>query len=132
MGHLHRVGSPARRVLMLRAAATSVLLSVLFVVTYGGTNWYTAHRPASDVGTRFFAWELTLIPFVPILIVPYMSIDLFYFMAPFLCRDERELRIFARRLVFSILVATAFFLVLPLKLAWPQRPRVDGWFGDLV
>jgi len=117
---------------MLRAARTSVLLSLLFVFVYGGTNWLTAQRPDSDVGTWCFASELTVIPFVPLLIIPYMSIDLFFFMAPFLCRDEREVRVFARRIVFSIMVAAAFFLLLPLKLAWPQRPRVGGWFGDLV
>jgi protein-tyrosine phosphatase len=117
---------------MFRAFVTSVLLSLLFVATYGGTNWYTAHRPVADVGTWYFAWELTLIPFVPLLIVPYMSIDLFFFMATFLSRDEREIRVFARRVGFSILVATAFFLLLPLKLAWPERPRVGGWFGEFV
>jgi protein-tyrosine phosphatase/membrane-associated phospholipid phosphatase len=84
------------------------------------------------VKTWYFAWEPAVIPYVPLLIVPYMSIDLFFFAAAFLCRDERELRIFARRVVFSILVAAAFFLVLPLKLAWPARPGVGGWFGDFV
>jgi len=69
---------------------------------------------------------------VPLLIVPYMSIDLFFFGAAFLCRDEREMRVFARRVVFSILVAAAFFLLLPLKLAWPERPHFGGWFGDFV
>jgi len=117
---------------MLQALWTSVLLSILFVVLYGGTNWLTAHRPESDIGTWYSAWELTAVPYMPLLIVPYMSIDLLFFMAPFLCRDDREIRIFSRRVVFSILVATAFFLLLPLKLAWPERPRVAGWFGEFV
>jgi membrane-associated phospholipid phosphatase len=117
---------------MLRAARTAVLLSVLFLVVYGATNWLTAQRPGADVRTWLFAWELTAIPYVPLLIVPYMSIDLFFFMAPFLCRDEAERRVFARRVVFAILTAAVFFLVLPLRLAWPQRPPVDGWFGDLI
>ena len=51
MGDVHGVGGPARRALMLRAARTAVLLSVLFVVVYGGTNWLTARRPAAEVGT---------------------------------------------------------------------------------
>ena len=58
--------------------------------------------------------------------------DFFFFMATFLCRDERELRTFAQRVVFSIMVAAAFFLLLPLKLDWPARPSVGGWFGDFV
>src|SRR5262249_40863932 len=114
---------------MLRALATSLALSALFIVVYGGTNWFTAQRPASAVGTWDFAWELGAIPDVPILIVPYMSIDLFFFMAPFLCRDRREMRVLAQRVVFSILIAAAFFVFVPLRLAWPARPQVSGWFG---
>jgi len=115
---------------MVRAAATSALLSLLFVVVYGATNWFTSRRP--DVATWYFAWELAVIPFVPLLMVPYMSIDLFFVAAPFLCRDDRERRVFARRVVFAILVATVFFLLLPLRPAWPARPHVPGWFGDFV
>ncbi len=132
MGDIHRVDSPAHRDVMLRAAGTSLFLSALFVVVYGGTNWFTARRPASEVNTWYFAWELTLIPYMPWLIVPYMSIDLMFFAAPFLCCDVRELRLFARRVVFVILVAAAFFLLMPLRLAWPERPRVGGWFGEFV
>ena len=47
-----------------------------------------SRRSAHDVGTWVFAWE-RLIPFVPLMIVPYMSIDLFFVAAPFLCTDAR-------------------------------------------
>src|SRR5689334_18846067 len=121
MGHLHRVGSSPRWPLMVRAAITSLSLSAAFIVLYGGTNWLTAQRPAADVGVWLFEWELTAIPYVPWLIVPYMSIDLFFFMAPFLCRNRLEMKVFVRRVVFSLLVAIAFFLVMPLRLTWPER-----------
>ncbi len=132
MWDIQGLSGATRRALMLRALRTSVLLSLLFVVAYGGTNWWTAQRPAYAVRTWMFAWEPAVIPYVPLLIVPYMSIDLLFFGAAFLCRDEREMLVFARRVVFSILVAAAFFLLLPLKLAWPERPHLDGWFGDFV
>jgi len=132
MGNLHGIGGSPRRQLIYRAATTSLLLSLLFVVVYGSTNWLTAQRPAAHVHTWYFAWELAVIPYLPLLIVPYMSIDLFFFAASFLCRDEQERRAFARRVVFSILVAAAFFLLMPLRLAWPPRPRGAGWFGALV
>ena len=132
MGHLHGVGSPARRELMLRAAATSVALSALFIVVYGCTNWWTAQRPADEVRAWHFAWESTWIPYVPVLIVPYMSMDLFFFFATFLCRDRRELRTLALRVAFAIGVAALFFVLMPLKLAWPARPAMDGWFGEFV
>lgn len=132
MGDIHGVGGPARRLLMPRAATTAVLLSVLFVAVYGGTNWFTAQRPDGEVKAWYFPRELQLIPFVPWLVVPYMSIDLFFSLAPFLCRDQRELRAFRQRVVFTIAVAAVFFLLMPLKLQWPERPRVGGWFGSFV
>ena len=65
-----------------------------------------AHR--GDVGTWYYAWE-RFIPFVPLMIVPYMSIDLFFVAAPFVCSTPDELRILARRIAFAILVAGVFF-----------------------
>lgn len=132
MRDIHSLDGSPRRILILKAAATSVLLSLLFMIVYGSTNWFTAQRPSADVQTWYFAWELTNIPYVPMLYLPYMSMDLFFFAATFLCRDERELRDFARRVVFSIFVAAAFFLLLPLRVDWPERPHAGGWFGDWV
>lgn len=132
MGDIHGVNSPTRRGLILRAFVTSVLLSLLFIVVYGGTNWLTAQRPAHQVATWYLTWELSFIPFVPWLVIPYMSIDLFFFGAAFLCRTDRERVVFVQRVVFSIAVATTFFLLMPLKLVWPARPGVSGWLGDFV
>jgi protein-tyrosine phosphatase/membrane-associated phospholipid phosphatase len=132
MGDILGVGGAPRRALMWPALKTAVLLSLLFMLVYGGTNWLTAQRPEAHVNTWYFAWEPEILPFVPALLVPYMSIDLFFFLAPFVCLSEREMRVLARRVVFSILTAAALFLLLPLKLAWPELPAVDGWFGYFV
>lgn len=100
-------------------------LSILFVVVYGGCNWLTAHR--GNVPTFFFEWERG-IPFVPFLIIPYLSIDLFFIAAPFLCRTNEELRIWAKRIVFSILAAGTCFLIVPLRFAF-VRPHANGFGG---
>jgi protein-tyrosine phosphatase/membrane-associated phospholipid phosphatase len=110
-----------------KPAVASAVLSALFMLTYGGINWLTAQR--SDVGMLFFEWERA-IPFVPWLIVPYMSIDLFFVAAPFLCKSEEELKVFARRVAFVVLVAGAVFLMFPLKFAF-ARPAPTGLFGFL-
>jgi membrane-associated phospholipid phosphatase len=124
VGNLHGVGRETP-ISVRRAALTSALLSVLFLVVYGGTNWLTTLR--SDVGVWYADWELA-IPFVPLFIIPYMSIDLFFVAAPFLCDSQAELRTFAKRVTFVILVAGMFFLVMPLRLGFPREP-VDGWAG---
>lgn len=127
MGNLYRVAGPSRWTLTAKAAKTAALLSLLFVLVYSSTNWITAQR--TDVGTWYFEWE-RLIPFVPLMIVPYMSIDLFFLAGPFLCRDERELRTLSRRITFAIMTAGIFFLVLPLELAL-ERPQTGGWLGAI-
>jgi predicted protein tyrosine phosphatase len=107
------------------AARTSALLSLLFLAVYGGCNWFSSQR--SDVGTLYFEWERH-IPFVPWMIVPYMSIDLFFIGAPFLCRDRAELRTFSRRIIFAIIVAGICFLLFPFRFAF-ERPHAEGWLG---
>ncbi len=117
-----------RRLISLRDAGTiSLGLSALFLVVYGGCQWITAQR--TDVGVFYFSWERAL-PFVPALILPYLSIDLFFVAAPFLFREPAALRTYAIRVTVVILVAGAFFLLLPLRYAFP-RPRVGGWQGAL-
>jgi len=109
----------------LKAFTVSAELSVLFLVVYSGCNWITGQR--SHVGSFYFQWERG-IPFVPFMILPYMSIDLFFIAAPFFCRTEEELRIFSRRVIAAILIAGLCFLLFPLRFAFP-RPQASGWLG---
>ena len=111
----------------LKALGASVGLSVLFLVVYGWCNWLAAQR--HDVGTLYFEWE-RFIPFVPLMIVPYMSIDLFFVAAPFLCRSERELATFSKRIVGAIVIAGICFLLFPLHFAF-DRPPASGWLGAI-
>jgi membrane-associated phospholipid phosphatase len=127
MGNIYRIGgTPGGRV-RLAQVKTSVLLSLLFLVVYTSCNWITSIR--SDVGFWFFEWERN-IPFLPLMILPYISLDLFFAAAPFLLRNKGERRMFARRVTAAILVAGAFFLLLPLQFGFP-RPVVSGWLGSI-
>jgi rhodanese-related sulfurtransferase len=111
----------------LKAFTVSAGLSVLFLVVYSGCNWITGQR--AQVGSFYFQWERS-IPFVPFMILPYMSIDLFFIAAPFLCRTDEELRIFSRRVLAAILIAGLCFLLFPLRFAFP-RPHAAGWLGAI-
>lgn len=108
-----------------RRAITSALLSLLFLVVYVSCNWFTSRR--TDVGMFYFEWERH-IPFVPWMIVPYMSIDLFFVAAPFVCRTEEEVHTLTKRIAFAILFSGACFLLFPLQFAF-ERPPVSGWLG---
>jgi membrane-associated phospholipid phosphatase len=110
-----------------KAIRASALLCLVFLIVYGTCNWITSLR--TDVGTFYFPWERH-IPFVPWMIVPYMSIDLFFIAAPFLCRNDHELRVLSNRIIFAIVVAGLCFLLFPLRFAF-ERPPVTGWFGQV-
>jgi predicted protein tyrosine phosphatase len=135
MGNVHRLDRPAgsfpeqSRVLVrrLKAFRVSAELSILFLIVYGACNWITARR--SGVGVFYFQWEHS-IPFVPFMVLPYMSIDLFFVAAPFLCRTDRELLTFSRRITAAILIAGICFLLFPLRFAFP-RPHANGWIGAI-
>lgn len=104
---------------------TSAALCALFVVVYGACNQFTALR--GDVGSFYFEWERQ-IPFFALFIVPYMSIDLFFIGAPFLCATEEELRTFTKRTTACILIAAGCFLLVPLQFSF-ERPHVEGVLG---
>jgi membrane-associated phospholipid phosphatase len=132
VGNVHRRGRAALSLLKapvsvsrVRAFAASAGLSLLFLVVYGGCIWVTARR--GDVGVFYFSWERA-IPFVPFMILPYLSIDLFFVAAPFFFRTKRELRVFVWRVATAIVVAGCFFLLIPLRYAFP-RPQAEGWLG---
>ncbi len=103
----------------------SIGLSALFLVVYGWSNWFTAQR--TNVPTLFFEWERS-IPFVAWMFVPYMSIDLFFVAAPFLCGSKRELAAFSKRISAAILIAGLCFLLFPLRFAF-ESPPVAGSLG---
>lgn len=108
-----------------KAAKTSALLCVLFLVIYCSTNWLASLR--HGVRGYPFAWERH-IPFVPLMIIPYMSIDLFFIASPFFCRDDLERRTLARRVAAAILMAGSCFLLFPMRFAF-ERPAAYGWLG---
>lgn len=110
-----------------RAVIAAALLALLFMVVYNATNWISSQR--TSVGSLYFAWERH-IPFVPAMIIPYMSIDLFFVAAPFLCRSRGELRTLSRRIIVAICIAGLSFLLFPLQLA-VERPHADGTVGAL-
>ena len=127
MGNFHRVAGAEDLVNFRKAALASASLSALFLIVYGAINWLTAQR--ADVGILYFEWE-RLIPFVPIFILPYMSIDLLFAIAPFLCKSDEELDRFAWRVIFVVMMAGACFLLLPLRYTF-VRPAVTGWQGAM-
>ncbi|HIE4563273.1 TPA: phosphatase PAP2/dual specificity phosphatase family protein [Stenotrophomonas maltophilia] len=115
-------GRPWRRALLWLA-----LLGPFFFASYGFANWMAGRH--AELPVMAFAWE-THIPFVPWTIVPYWSIDLFYAVSFFLCRQRLELDRHALRLFSAQVIAVACFLLWPLRFSF-ERPEIGGVFGWL-
>jgi protein-tyrosine phosphatase len=114
----------ARRPWLLASIWTAILGPYFFLV-YGMCNWVSSQR--ENVPSFYWDWE-TAIPFVPLLILPYLSIDLFFAGSAFLCRSRRELHTLAGRVLFAISASGICFLLFPMRFAF-QRPPVEGWLG---
>lgn len=113
--------------LRLRQLFWAIALSAFFIAIYSTTNFLASQRPS--VPSVYFERE-KYTPFVPVMILPYMSIDLFFFFAPFLCADKKQMRVHAMRIIFAIIVAGTIFLIAPLKYGF-DRPRVEGIFAPI-
>jgi membrane-associated phospholipid phosphatase len=108
-----------------RAYLRLIAIWLLFLVVYWGTAWITSNR--QDVAVIQFEWERD-IPFLPWMIVPYLSIGVFCVALPFLGLSHQALDAFMWRMAAATIMAGACFLAFPLQLA-ESRPSVPGRFG---
>lgn len=104
-----------------------LFLGPFFFIVYNFCNWYTAQR--LDVGVMVFEWEKH-IPFLPWLILPYMSIDAFFAASVFFCKNKVALNQHGYRIVLAILISAAGFLLFPLRFSFAV-PEVGGFNGVL-
>ena len=102
-----------------------ILVGILFYTSYGLSNHYAASL--DYVPEVAFAWERN-IPFWAWTIVPYWSLNLMYAAAFFLCRDTHEQNRYVAHLVAAQLIATACFVLFPLRFGW-AKPPADGLSG---
>jgi membrane-associated phospholipid phosphatase len=116
------VGRPWRR-----ASLWLVLLSVLFYLSYGLSNWLASQR--GDVGAIVFTWEHA-VPFVSWTIIPYWSVHVLFLLSFYLCRTRSELDSHAKRLLTAQVVAVCCFIVFPLRVSF-ARPHVEGTLAFL-
>lgn len=114
-----------------RALLWLIFLGPLFFLSYGYANSVAAARV--DVPSIVFDWERAM-PFWAWTIVPYWSIDLFYGISLFVCRDRRELDTQALRLLSAQVVAISCFLLFPLHFSFtrPDTGGVFGWLFDVL
>ncbi|WP_433902184.1 hypothetical protein [Sphingobacterium puteale] len=95
---------------------------LLFQLTYS----YTAAYASSLAAVPSFVFDFEQhIPFIPWMILPYMSSGLFFCLVPFYCRQKGELLCYAKRFTFVTLIAVLCFLLFPLRFSF-DRPQVEN------
>jgi len=108
----------------------AIFLSIFGMGLYVGTNRIVEWRSHSvPIRSIYFSWERS-IPFVPLMVIPYWSMDLLYFFGPLVCRSRGLLKAHAKRMIVSFVICCAIFLVFPLREAFdrPAVPGISGWF----
>jgi membrane-associated phospholipid phosphatase len=116
-------GWPSRRLLILGVLLGSCQV-VWFFFIYGGANYLTQLH--SYRVRLHFDWEL-YVPFVPAMVLGYMSIYPLFVLAPFILRNPREIVSLVRTLGTITLVAGISFLVLPADLHFPAAQDSGHW-----
>lgn len=114
-------------ILYKRGAIWLAFLGPFFFLSYGWLNYFTSTR--ANVGEVAQAWEHYL-PFVPWLMLPYMSIDAFYAASLFLFRKRSALDRHAYRLLLATVISLIGFLLYPLKFSF-EVPQAHGFNGVL-
>ena len=87
----------------------TLLLTIQFVVIYGGANWISTYR--NDIHHIYFGWERS-IPLVPSMAWVYASIFPLMLMPPFYL-DEGQLNRLAKQMALAMAFAGAVFLLYP-------------------
>lgn len=100
-----------------------LFLAPFFFLVYGTANQLTSLN--DSVPSIMFGWEKH-IPFIPEMIVPYMSVDLLFGFSFLLVKTRDEVQRHALRLGFVIAFSALLFLLIPLHFSL-EKPVVEGW-----
>lgn len=99
---------PTRDILLLYLGL-GLLLDLLFVLVYGGSNWLNSTR--QDHFALYASWELR-IPMLPAMVYVYLSISLFFLLPLFSLKRDRML-LLAKRMAAAIVIAGLLFNLIP-------------------
>jgi len=105
--------------------AGALRVALVFFPVYIGCAAVTAARARH--WHPYAGWELS-IPFVPSMIVPYLSMFVLFVLPPFQL-DEPELRALTARLILASLLGGLVFLALPAEMGFVTHDDAGRWQG---
>jgi len=110
----------------LKKVGGQLLVAIYCLLLFQLTYPFTAAYAASIAAVPSFVFDFEQhIPFIPWMILPYMSSGLFFCFVPFYCRQKGELLCYAKRFTFVTLIAALCFLLFPLRFSF-DRPQIEN------
>ena len=83
-----------------------------------------------SVSSFYFVWEED-IPFVPWMVIPYVSSGIFFICVFFICKTKESLYTLVKRINFITMISTVSFFIFPLKFAF-EKPEVKNIFFNFL
>ncbi|HHI92675.1 MAG TPA: hypothetical protein ENK04_04040 [Gammaproteobacteria bacterium] len=100
----------------------SLLLSILFVLVYGGMNWLNAAR---DTHYHWYMdWELSA-PLIPGMVYVYLSLEIL-FLLPLFTMTGIELKQLGKQMAAAILVSGTLFFLFPTETGYVRQPGLTA------
>ncbi|KMQ59508.1 hypothetical protein ACM46_20705 [Chryseobacterium angstadtii] len=96
--------------------------ALVFMIVYNFAAWYASE--VEKVPSFVFDFE-KYIPFLPWSIIPYMTSGIFFCSVFFLCKNQEQLKVLTKRMLFVTVAAGFFFILFPLKFSLP-KPQVNA------
>lgn len=112
----------SKQSIFLQQCLLFVVSIVLFNITYNFAAWYSGYSG------RSFSFVLNFegfIPFIPWMIIPYMSSSIFFILIFFVTTSRQELFLLAKRINFITITSFFVFIIFPLKYSF-IKPEVNA------
>ncbi|HXW74373.1 MAG TPA: phosphatase PAP2 family protein [Steroidobacteraceae bacterium] len=97
-------------------ARLAALLTVWFAVVFCGADWITARH---SLRIHAYTQGELAIALIPVMVVPYMTMYLIFYLAPFVLRSRADLDRLAGALARVIAIAGVAFVAFPAELGFP-------------
>lgn len=110
-------------------ALLSLLIGLEFAVVFYGADWLTGLH---SIRIHAYTDAELAIPLVPVMVVPYMTMYVIFWLAPFVLRTTADLDRFAAALSRVIAVAGIAFLVLPAQSGFAAVSAPESIWNPLL
>lgn len=97
---------------------------IIFLFLYEIAGKYSS--ALESVPSFYLDWEKD-IPFVPWMVIPYISSGIFFISVFFICKTKESLYTLVKRINFITIVSAVSFFIFPLKFAF-EKPEVKNNF----